>query len=267
MKEKIERVPMYIKGLDDEIEGGIPKGFINLICGVAGTMKSSIIFNVLYNEARFKGKNSFYISIEQSFENFSVHLANLGIDLSKINIALATINPPKLNFIDKEKKDTGTIIFMDVPSIREKIIKTRKYEGDLINLTSSMIDEVSKFLKYDFFVLDSLNAVYAISEIKKPRETLFSLFEFLRSKNLTSYLILETPLDRKLHDYLYGVEDYLADSVIFVDLARYGRIVQRELLIRKMRATKSNTNVFTLAFNNGQFIAVHAGEIPVIGED
>lgn len=262
MQEKIERVPTYIKGLDSEIEGGVPKGFVNLVCGLTGTMKSSISFNIIYNEARLKGKNALYISIEQSFNNFSMHLRSLGIDISKINLALASINSSKLSYVSKPKKGVGTIIFLDIPSVREKVIQTSRY-GGLITIISELINKLEKSLKYDHVVLDSLNALYAISEIKKPRKTLFDIFEFLRTKNLTSYLILEVDLDRKSYGQ-YGVEDYLADSVIFVDVAKYERVVQREISVVKMRATKSNINVFTLSFDKGQFKAVHGGKTPII---
>lgn len=261
MPQKIERLPTYIKGIDKEIEGGIPKGFVTLIRGVAGTMKSSVAFNILYNEARLKGKSSFYISLEQTFENFSMHLSNLGMDLSKINVALANIDTSKLDYINKVGKDAGTIIFLDVPYIRENLIKTRKM-GEVITVMflSKLIDKLQKSLRYDYLVLDSLNALYALSEIKKPREMLYNLIESLRSKGLTSYIIQEVTSGKDSE----GVEDYLVDSVIFLDTARYDRVVQREILIKKMRATKSNINVFTLTFDKGQFTATEGGKAPVI---
>ncbi len=260
MAEKVERVPTYIKGIDEEIEGGIPKGFVNLVYGVAGTMKSSIAFNIIYNEA-LKGKNSLYISVEQSFENLAMQLNNLGIDLSKVNIALAKLDSSKLEYINKGGKNAGTIIFLDIPSIRERIIKTRKLGEALSSMiVSSTIEKTKKVLEYEYFVLDSLNAVYAISEIKKPREMLFNLFEFLKITGLTSFIIQEVAAD----NVAYGIEEYLADGVIFVDLARYHRVIQREIIIKKMRATNSNVNVFTLDFKNGQFKASMGGEIPLV---
>jgi circadian clock protein KaiC len=264
MKEKIERIPTYIKGLDEEIEGGIPKGFTNLIYGVAGTMKSSIIFNIIYNEA-LRGKSSLYISVEQSYENLAMHLASMGMDLSRVNVALAKLDSPKLDYINKAEKKRGTIIFIDIPSIRDRIIKTRKLGEALCSMiVENSVEKTKKNLDYEYVTIDSLNALYAISGIKKPREILFDLFEFLKKTGLTSFIIQEVTADNEPSG---GVEDYLADSVIFVDLARYDRIVQREILIKKMRATKSNTNVFTLSLDRaGQFKAEMAGEIPIIGK-
>jgi len=266
MKDEIGRIPLYINGLDKEIEGGVPKGFVNLISGVAGSMKSSIVFNILFNEA-LKGKNSFYISIEQSYESFSRHLSNMGLDISKVNIALVNVGSSKLNYVNKAKKGLGTIMFLDVPSIREKIINTKKF-GEVLTVQAimKMIDKFLKSLKYEYFVLDSLNALSAIADIKRPRETLFGLFDFLRFKGLTSYLTLEVSVGKKSYGE-YGIEDYISDSVIFVDSARYDRIVQREVSIKKMRATKTNINIFTLAFEKGQFKATAGGKIPVLDFD
>jgi KaiC/GvpD/RAD55 family RecA-like ATPase len=61
-KKEMKRVKTYIKGLDENIEGGIPAGHVVLVSGTAGTMKSSVIFNILYNEA-LAGKTSLYLSL------------------------------------------------------------------------------------------------------------------------------------------------------------------------------------------------------------
>jgi len=258
----IERVPTCIKGLDSQIQGGIPKGFVNIICGVAGTLKSSITFNILYNEA-LKGRNSFYISLEQSYKNLSMHLKNLNIDLTKVNIALANINNSSLEYINKSGDKVGTIIFLDIPSTREEL-SSQKRLGDMISVSvmSKLIDNITKKMPFEYLALDSLNALYALLEMGKSRDTFYTLFEMLRAKKLTSFLIHEVIGGENSGQY--GVEDSLADSVILLDLARYERIVQRELSVKKMRATKSNINVFTLSVTNNGFAVSEGGSSPVI---
>ena len=58
-KSEIKRVPTYIENFDRNIEGGIPEGFITLVAGTSGTMKSSLAFNVIYNEVVQKKKSDF----------------------------------------------------------------------------------------------------------------------------------------------------------------------------------------------------------------
>ncbi|MEM3567527.1 MAG: RAD55 family ATPase, partial [Thermoplasmata archaeon] len=72
-----DRIPTYIKGLDERMEGGIPKKFIVLVCGHAGTMKSSFTYSVLYHSAK-RGIKGMYITLEQSRESLLEHMQKLG---------------------------------------------------------------------------------------------------------------------------------------------------------------------------------------------
>ena len=47
-----ERFKTYIKHFDGAMEGGIPKGHVVLVSGTSGTMKSSVILNMLYKNAQ-----------------------------------------------------------------------------------------------------------------------------------------------------------------------------------------------------------------------
>ncbi|MEE9507217.1 MAG: ATPase domain-containing protein, partial [Thermoplasmata archaeon] len=61
-----DRVKTFIRGLDERMEGGIPDKYLTLICGRAGTMKSSIAFNILYHNAKENGLRGVYITLEQN---------------------------------------------------------------------------------------------------------------------------------------------------------------------------------------------------------
>ena len=58
MKEKIRTC---IPGLDDLMSGGIPRGHVVLISGLPGTMKSSLAYNILHNNAKQSGRKGLYI--------------------------------------------------------------------------------------------------------------------------------------------------------------------------------------------------------------
>ena len=47
-----DRIRTYIRGFDEQLEGGIPKGHVVLFSGTPGTMKSSVTWNILWHNAQ-----------------------------------------------------------------------------------------------------------------------------------------------------------------------------------------------------------------------
>ncbi|HIH31656.1 TPA: hypothetical protein HA235_03025 [Candidatus Woesearchaeota archaeon] len=266
-RNELKRVPLHIQGLDENIEGGIPESYVVLICGTAGTMKSSVCFNSVYNECVNKGKIALYISLEQSYVSLLNHIINMGYDLSKINILLindlSNINS-QLSQLKESKK--GTIIFGDLGCIRKEIKDTKintTANAGWVNVIKNLVKKIKSDLGLDMFVLDSLSALYVLGKFENPRIELFFIFEFLRDLNITSYLVSEMPLDGSKYSE-YGVEDYLSDGIIYIRLSQFRRAVVREISIVKMRSTSVNTDVFSLEFKNGKFSALYGGQNPLL---
>jgi len=260
----IKRIPMYIQGLDENIEGGIPEKHIVLVCGSAGTMKSSITFNVLYNEALI-GKTGIYISLEQSYDSLVEHIRNMGYDLSRIN--LIHINElqnliPKLQ--EYKNSNKGNVIIIDLGCIRKEI-KDVKVAGNRswMNVIKNIVLKTKQALPSELLAIDSLSALYVLSKFENPRIELFFIFEFLRDSGMTSYLISEMPLDGSRYSQ-YEVEDYLSDGIIFLNLSKLRRTVVREIRVVKLRATDANNDVFSLEFKNAQFHALYGGKTPLL---
>ena len=49
-----DRIQTFIKGLDETMEGGVPKGHVVLLTGMPGSMKSSVGWNILHKNAKNK---------------------------------------------------------------------------------------------------------------------------------------------------------------------------------------------------------------------
>lgn len=262
-KHEIKRIRTYINGLDENVQGGIPEGHITLISGAAGTMKSSITFNVLYHEA-VNGSNGLYISLEQSAESLLNHMTNMDYDFSKINLVvikdLAELSA-KMQVINRSK---GSIFIVDVGCVRKEIrdIQTDNNKSWL-NVIKNVIKKVSVESNTRVFVLDSLSALYVLSRFENPRIELFMIFEFLRDMNITSFLISEMPLDGSKFSE-YEIEDFLADAIIVLKLTPFRRQVVREISVVKMRTTACNNDIFSLEFKNGQFYALYGGQNPLL---
>src|SRR5437879_12954660 len=69
-----DRIRTFIHGFDDKLGGGIPEGHVVLLAGEPGTMKSTIAFNMIYQNALRDGRPGTYISLEQGRETLTRHL-------------------------------------------------------------------------------------------------------------------------------------------------------------------------------------------------
>jgi circadian clock protein KaiC len=264
-KKDIKRVKTYIEGFDEHIQGGIPEGHVVLISGLAGTMKSSLVFNVMYNEA-LHGKTSLYISLEQSSTSLLNHMINLDFNLDKVNVVTITDLSKLQSTLSKIEgmKGKGAIILADIGALRKQVGETKTDENkDWLNVIMNIIKKVKAAGELDIFCLDSLSALYVLSRFEEPRSKLFYIFESLRDIDVTSFLISEMPLTKEKYSE-YEVEDYLSDGIICLDLAHHQRKVVREISVIKMRGTNCNNDVFSLDFKDGKFQALYGGKIPLV---
>lgn len=262
-KSQIKRINTYIEGFDEHMQGGIPEGHVVLVTGVAGTMKSSVVFNILYHEA-LEGKLGVYLSLEQSYTSLLNHFVNMEYDLDKINLIILS-DISKINeALSSVEQGKGGLIIIDLGTIRKQVSSMQISTGkDWMNMIKNLISKVRDKAHCDHFCLDSLSALYVLADFEQARTRLFRLFTFLRDLGVTSFLISEMPLSKESYSE-YGVEDYLADGIIHLDLARRQRKVTRELSVVKMRETDCNNDVFSLEFSNGRFRALYGGKIPLI---
>lgn len=262
--QELKRLKVYINGFDEQLQGGIPEGYITLICGTCGTMKSSVAFNVLYNEV-LEGKTGLYVSLEQSAKSLLEHVEKMGYDLSKINlIVMSDIAKLKATIQDIKSAKGGSLVISDLGSIRKQVMGTKMgHSGDWMNVIKNIIKKIKAEAQCDLFVLDSLSALYVLSNFDDPRTKLFYIFEFLRDAELTTFLISEMPLDKSRYSE-YEVENYLADGIILLQHTERFRKVIREISVIKMRATNCNTDVFSLEYKNKKFYALQGGKPPLL---
>jgi len=226
------RVKTYVNGLDERMEGGIPEKYIVLVCGHAGTMKSSFSYNIIYHGAKQQGMKGMYLTLEQSRQSLLEHMTKLGMD----------------------QEGMEDLVVIDLARVRKDAMMD-KSKNQKIDWTHSIITALKSYKQMfgcQVLVLDSLAALYALTEFKNPRGELFHFFEQLRDLEMTSFLISEMPTDREVFG-LYGVEDFLSDGIIHLYLERRENTANLYVNINKMRKTHHDKGFFPLIFEDGQF--------------
>ncbi|MBI5000156.1 MAG: circadian clock protein KaiC [Euryarchaeota archaeon] len=224
-----DRVRTYIEGLDERMEGGIPNGSAVLVVGEPGTMKSSVTFNILYNNAMQDGRKSLYITLEQNAASLAKQMKGFGWD---------------------PKAAGDKIEILDIGAIRKRM----KQEPKWMFVFKTFVKNLKDSNKYDILVIDSLPVLEVLAKFEEPRDELFQLFEWLRDMGLTTFLISEMSPDSRA--YARYDEDFLSDGIMHLRMREMGGVsVQRHIRCVKMRSTNHSTDYFSLLFDKGQFKA------------
>jgi KaiC/GvpD/RAD55 family RecA-like ATPase len=233
----MEKLKTYVDGFDELMGGGIPKNSVVLVAGAPGTMKSSFAYSVLYNHA-VNGTTGLYLSLEQS--NLKEQMESIGFSPKKVEGRLSVVDVGDIRFdIDEEGHPAkyhkkGKADMLDIDFYREHLKKLKKV------------------FSYELLVIDSLEALESIADIKNRRYELFYLFKWFKELDATIFLISEmepnlctgTPYD----------EGFLSDGILHLSLQTLNDVEsQRRLRCIKMRGTKHSTDYLALMFEDGAF--------------
>jgi len=238
-----EKLPTYIKGFDELVDGGIPKGSVVLVSGLAGTMKSSLAYYILYMNAIKNGKRGVYITLEQTEGSLMLQMNHMGMPHDKV--------------ADK-------LLVVDVGSLR--LEEKKPLEESWLGLTMKTIQKIRERIGCELLVLDSLDAYTLMADSDFSRKAMFMFFEWLRKTGFTSFLISEAvdimPLmaigsGSMVKDRAY--EAFLADGVIHLKLVPVGEVeVRRRMRCIKMRETEHDMSYLDLTFKDGEFLVTRA---------
>src|SRR3990170_2029809 len=222
-----DRIRTFIQGFDDKLGGGIPTGHIVLLAGEPGTMKSTIGFNILYQNALKENLHGTYISLEQGRENLARHLTTMSL-------------------CPKDVDDKVSIV--DLGMIRRNL--DGMADKTWLEIFKMYASNLKRTLAYDILVVDSLPVLEVMAKFENPREELFQLFEWLRDLKATTILISE--LKPGSDDFGKNGEEFLCDGIIHTKMERVDDAnIQRRIRCVKMRATGHSPNYYTLIFQNG----------------
>jgi len=228
----------YIEGFDEALNGGIPEGHVILLSGPPGTMKSSIAYSILWRNALEDGARGVYVTLEQGKPSLEFQMSRMGLDPAKAADAVRIQDLSRIRRGVEEMRGTARF---GSPA-----------EKPWLDVLKSHLEDVRQSDPFDLLVLDSLPVLEIIAGLRERRITLFHFFAWLRSLNVTSFVVSEAVPDlASVRD-----EDFLADGVVHLTMERVGDLdVYRRIRCLKMRGVEHSTNIFTLEFRDGKFRA------------
>ncbi len=213
------RKATHIPGMDELIGSGFPDGTINLITGPPGSAKSLFGIHYVHNGALIEDEPSIYLTLEESRDSILRAARSYGMDLESL---------------EKE----GKAYLIDLGKMRIECSSSEELEWGLASF-----ETLQDFLKNHItfsgakrLVLDSVTAVgvyYKSNELM--RRELFKFSRFLKESGITSVIISEVTGG---NDSRYGIEEFIADSLIKMDYESTAGEYRRTLTVKKMRFTK-----------------------------
>jgi len=201
----MERVKTGIAGLDEIMKGGIPRSQQALITGTSGTGKTTFCCQYMYNGVKKYNDNGVYLSFEEPADSIIENAKSFGWDLKSL-----------------EKSGKFSFIRYDPYHIE-----------DVFDILESTIRQV----KATRVVVDSISALgLHIKDEAELRRMIFNLSIILRKLGCTSMLVSEIlPGSKGLSRY--GVEEFVADSVIVLYYERLQSTYSRAIQIWKIRGS------------------------------
>lgn len=227
--EVLQKCPTGIKGLDEITGGGLPQGRPTLVCGGTGCGKTLLAMEFLVRGATEYGEPGVFMSFEEKSEELAQNFASLGFDLNDLEARMKL----SLDYVHIE---------------RTEIEETGEYdlEGLFIRLGHAIDTIGAKRV-----ALDTIEVLFSgFSNEAILRAELRRLFRFIKEKGVTAVITGEQG-ERTLTRF--GLEEYVADCVIFLNHKVEEQIATRRMRIVKYRGSAHGTNEYPFMIDEQGF--------------
>jgi circadian clock protein KaiC len=215
-----DRVPTGIKGLDNLIEGGFPRGSLILLAGSPGSGKTIASAQYLYHGAANLGEKGVYLSFAERESVFVHNMERFGLNFTELK------NAGKLKFLD--------------------LIPPRNEELSAATLNIALSEFQS--MKAQRLVIDSFTAMTLAYNTTDSRVSLQVLEKVMREIGCTTLLIVEIPTGKT--GLGLGFEEFVADGIILFETIEVRSGIQKRAIIRKMRGTNHNQNYCNIVISD-----------------
>jgi circadian clock protein KaiC len=222
-----DRCVTGIEGLDNILNGGIPRGNTILVTGSCGTGKTTLSIEFLVHGA-LQGERSLYISVTEASDKL-----------------LKNMIP--YEFFDPKLIEERKLIFIDLPVIYEKLgLQKLDFTLEEIQILVDQIVKVVVELNVKRLVIDSITSIcYRLTTEEKIREFILRLGTELSDAGCTTLLVSELLPSAKGYSQ-YGVEEAIADGIIVLGNLERRSDLLRTLQVVKMRGTTHSRAKYVL---------------------
>ncbi len=214
----VERVKTGIPGLDEILNGGIPKRNVVLLSGGPGTGKSIFSYQYLWSGLQM-GEPGIFVALEEHPVQVRVNMSQFGWDVRRY-----------------EKDGVFAIVDAFTGGIGEAAKREKYVVGDVDNIDEflDVLRNAIKETNAQRIAVDSVSTLY-LAKPAMARKIVMSLKRVLAGLGLTGILVSQVSVTERGFGGP-GVE-HAADGIIRLDLDEVDGQLIRSLIVWKMRGT------------------------------
>jgi len=229
----LEQILTGIKGLDEILHGGIPKGRTILVVGSPGSGKTTFAMQFLVGGAK-AGEPGLYVSLDEKPERVKANLAGFDWNLDglehdgKLTIIDATqLRHPITRLVDRTSAESGVDLVLPeltLGSLARTIRRVTSEEG----MQRIVVDPMtSLMLRY--------------SEEPKRRRALLLFFDALESTGCSC--IVTSELRTSMLARRFQLEEFLSHGVVLLHTMVHEGNVIRAVQVEKMRGISHDSQL------------------------
>lgn len=220
VRRALPKAPTSIRGLDEILGGGLPKGRPTLVAGSAGCGKTLLAMEFLVHGAMKFKEPGVFISFEETVEELTANVASLGFDVADL------VRRKKL-WLKHIRIDPGEIGPSGVYDLNGLFVRIH---DAIENIGAKRV------------VLDTSESLF--SGVVSPlilRSELRRLLRWLKKKGVTTIVTGERGQSELSRE---GLEEYVSDCVILLDHRVRDQSSIRRMRIVKYRGAPHGTNEY-----------------------
>lgn len=221
---EVARTKTGIPGLDEILEGGLPRNYVYSVVGAPGAGKTIMGAQILVRGATQYAENGLYVSLEEAPHSFANNMMRFNWNMFDLE------SQGKLVLVDAspQQEEPGGEL-----KIRGGVLGTEKFDLDGL---IGVIANARKRVAAKRCVIDSLVPIGGV--YRSEPEFRFKLLQFYRALSeleLTTLILTEseTPVVER-----YGIETILAQGCFILHTFRDKDMAVRMLEIQKMRGVR-----------------------------
>ncbi len=233
-KRNVERIKTGIAGLDELIDGGIPKGSFIVVAGGPGSGKSIMGMQTIAAAVQ-RNEKAIFISAEQMHDEIVEQAWQFGWD-----------------FAAWEKQGILKIISLHTQDLFEgNKMKELKDQIQSDHYTVGVIDSISSILNQPVSISNLVDGarvgVQSHTFLEMNRMSAITLIDLFKQQGITTFGLAQK-IEGMPGDTMDLISEFKGDGLISLDSVEIGGSLNRTIRVKKLRKTNIDGLTYTFEF-------------------